>query len=236
MPYRELTSLIKSSRGVVGAKVLNKMRDRTEEIYADVIVNAAGPWAGRIAQMAGADVEIMPTAGVMGVTQFQLVNHILNRMRPPSDGDIIIPYSQNVSITGTTVSIVEDPDSFVASEDDLQLLLDEGSAMVPKLRELGFSRYYASIRPLLRLRGEGDWYGVPAGLKDVAEVYTVGDEFENKVVYYDTLGNAVEVKGHDQFSEMVRQMSLYPMVVVFHRFALLSLPVNTTVGRFLEYL
>ncbi|MGC8569327.1 MAG: FAD-dependent oxidoreductase [Nitrososphaeria archaeon] len=159
MPYREVTSLIKSSSGVVGAKVFNRIRDRTEEIYADVIVNAAGPWAGRIAQMAGADVEIMPTAGVMGVTQFQLVNHILNRMRPPSDGDIIIPYSQNVSITGTTVSIVEDPDSFVASEDDLQLLLDEGSAMVPKLRELGFSRYYASIRPLLRLRGEGERAG-----------------------------------------------------------------------------
>jgi len=154
LPYREVTGLIKEGHDVKGVQVLNKVKNQTEEIKADITVNAAGPWAAKIAKMAGVDVEIMPTAGAMGVTREQLVNHIINRMRLPSDGDIIIPYTANVSITGTTASIIEDPDNFKISKEDLQLLIDEGSMMVPKLKELGFARYYASIRPLLKVKGK----------------------------------------------------------------------------------
>jgi glycerol-3-phosphate dehydrogenase len=153
-PFREVKSLKKEGSTVTGVKVLNKIRNMMEEIDADLIVNAAGPWSGKIAQMAGVEVEIMPTAGVMGVTEAQLVRHIVNRMRLPSDGDIIIPYTSNVSITGTTATLIEDPDNFSVQKEELELLLNEGSMMVPKLKEFGFKRYYASIRPLLKVKGE----------------------------------------------------------------------------------
>jgi glycerol-3-phosphate dehydrogenase len=72
-------------------------------------------------------------------------------MRPPSDGDIVIPYVDNYSIVGTTATLVDDPDKVELSKEDLELLLDEGSQMFPSLRELGFHRTFASVRPLLRV-------------------------------------------------------------------------------------
>jgi len=143
-------SFNKDGSKVTGVKVFNKLKNREEEIDADLFVNAAGPWSANVAKMAGIDIEIMPTAGAMGVSGFQFVNHLINRMRLPSDGDIIIPYVSNVTISGTTVTPIDDPDNFSAQEEELQLLLDEGSMMVPKLKGLGFKRNYASIRPLLK--------------------------------------------------------------------------------------
>jgi len=167
-PFREVKSFNKDGSSVTGVKVFNKLKNREEEIDADLFVNAAGPWSANVAKMAGIDVEIMPTAGAMGVSDFQLVNHIINRMRLPSDGDIIIPYARNVTITGTTVTLTDDPDNFSVQEEDLQLLLDEGSMMVPKLKDLGFKRHYASIRPLLK--GEG-----AKGGRDASRTFDIFD-------------------------------------------------------------
>jgi glycerol-3-phosphate dehydrogenase len=126
------------------------------DVSCRAIVNAAGPWAGRVAALAGVGVEVVPTAGVMGVAPANLTRHILNRMRPPSDGDIIVPYASGASIVGTTAKLVEDPEDIEVTDDDEKILLEEGSAMVPALKSIGFSRFYASARPLI-MRGGEEW-------------------------------------------------------------------------------
>jgi len=126
------------------------------EISCRAVVNASGPWAGRVASLAGVEVDVVPTAGVMGVAPANLTRHIINRMRPPSDGDIIVPYESGASIVGTTAKLVEDPDNIEVAEEDANILLEEGSALVPALRTPGFSRLYASARPLIR-RGGDEW-------------------------------------------------------------------------------
>jgi glycerol-3-phosphate dehydrogenase len=126
------------------------------DVSCRAIVNAAGPWAGRVAALAGVGVEVVPTAGVMGVAPANLTRHILNRMRPPSDGDIIVPYASGASIVGTTAKLVEDPEDIEVKDDDEKILLEEGSAMVPALKSIGFSRFYASARPLI-MRGGEEW-------------------------------------------------------------------------------
>jgi glycerol-3-phosphate dehydrogenase len=154
-PYREVTSFLKEGGRISGVRIYDRIRSKTEEFLGEITINATGPWAGKIAQLAGVTVEVISFAGVMGVVPAKLCNHVVNRMRIPSDGDIMIPYGDDCSIMGTTATLVDDPDEFEFSEEDTSLLLDEGSELFPELRKLGFRRMYASVRPLLKV-GEGD--------------------------------------------------------------------------------
>ena len=122
------------------------------EVESKLLINAAGPWAPKISAMHSPEskiIELMPTVGIMLVYDKKLNKMVLNRLRPPSDGDIIVPYYET-SILGTTAQVVEDPDNFEVAEEDLQYLIEEGSAMVPKLLEIKPKRYYYSVRPLLK--------------------------------------------------------------------------------------
>lgn len=133
---------------ISGSKIITERG----EIESKLVINAAGPWAPRISAMHSNEskvVELMPTIGVMLVYNQKLNNMVLNRLRPPSDGDILVPY-YDTSILGTTAQVVEDPDNAEIADEDIQYLIEEGSAMVPKLLELKPKRYYYSVRPLLK--------------------------------------------------------------------------------------
>jgi glycerol-3-phosphate dehydrogenase len=151
-PYREVTGFSKKDGETIdGVRAYNTIKAHTEDFHSDLIINAAGPWAGRVAQLAGVAVEAISFAGVMGVVPARLCSHVVNRMRPPSDGDIVIPYIDNYSIVGTTATLVDDPDKIETSKEDLDLLFDEASQIFPALRDLGFCRTFASVRPWLKV-------------------------------------------------------------------------------------
>ncbi|KUO89255.1 MAG: FAD-dependent oxidoreductase [Caldivirga sp. CIS_19] len=121
-------------------------------IKAGVIAVAAGPWTYRVVKMAGIDVDMMPTMGVMVVYQRRLTRRVINRLRKPSDGDILVPYG-STSIMGTTAVMMEDPDNLSISDDDIKFLTSEGSQMVPLLIKTSVIRAYASVRPLIKMQG-----------------------------------------------------------------------------------
>ncbi|WP_243679136.1 FAD-dependent oxidoreductase [Vulcanisaeta distributa] len=84
---------------ITNARIKDNIKGDVKRVNARVFVNAAGPWAGRVAGMAGISVDVMPTMGVMVVYRRRLTRRVINRMRPPSDGDILVPYG-SVSIMG----------------------------------------------------------------------------------------------------------------------------------------
>ena len=131
--------------GVDGKSMVVKT-DRGE-ISSKLLVNAAGPWTNKVSRMYGREPSIIPAIGLMLVYDGRLVEHVINRMRPPSDGDILLPFYAK-SILGTTAQVVEDIDKVDIEDDDVQYLVEEGSAMVPALRERKYSRLYWSARPL----------------------------------------------------------------------------------------
>lgn len=118
------------------------------DIETKVVVNAAGPWANKILQMYSKEVNMMPALGVMLVYDARIVHRVINRLRPPSDGDIILPFYQK-TIVGTTAQLVEDVDDVEILPEDIQLLVDEGSKMVPILARMVYRRSYYSARPLI---------------------------------------------------------------------------------------
>jgi sarcosine oxidase subunit beta len=56
----EVRDVVLREGRVVGVEVSGPETDGTERIEADVVVNAAGPWARRVATMAGLDIPVAP--------------------------------------------------------------------------------------------------------------------------------------------------------------------------------
>ncbi|MCS7135914.1 MAG: FAD-dependent oxidoreductase [Nitrososphaerota archaeon] len=154
--YNEVVGLLREGRRVLGVKVLDKINNVVYEEKAEVSVVAAGPWSEKIANMAKIqNVKMVLTAGTMAVVPYRLSKRVINKMRAPSDGDIVVPYYNN-SIVGTTAYIVEDPDNYTVPPEDVEFLMEEGSAIFPAIKKIGFSRLYSSVRPLISLGEEID--------------------------------------------------------------------------------
>ena len=97
-----------------------------------MIVNATGPWAGELAAMAGVDVPVVPTAGVMVAVGGRFVDRVVNRLDAPSDGDIVLPQRQTVVI-GTS-SGGRRPRSCHDPAEHVGLMFERGQ-LVPAVRD-----------------------------------------------------------------------------------------------------
>ncbi len=146
--YTEVTELICSGKSVTGVKVKNYRTGKTETLGADLVVNAAGPWAGNVALKAGVKVPVSPTAGVMVVLDGRLSNMVLNRLNKPSDGDIVVP-QRATSIIGTTSWTVEDPDLIPIPPDHVTKMIAQGEQLMPAVRKIPLRAKMAVARPLI---------------------------------------------------------------------------------------
>lgn len=139
-------------------------------VEADIVVNAAGAWAGQIASMAGIHIDMLYSKGSLLVTQNRLTQRVVNRLRKATDADILVP-GGTVSILGTTSIRTETPDNLHPEVDEVDLIIDEGAAMIPELQSVRYIRAYCGVRPLIGPRGTGDDRNVSRGfaLMDHAE-------------------------------------------------------------------
>ena len=152
--FTEVTDFLCSGRYVTGVKVRDHGTGATETLEADLVVNAAGPWVGDIAAMAGVSVPVKPTAGVMVTLDGRLNNMVLNRLNKPSDGDIIVP-QRATSIIGTTSWAVEDPDLIPVPPDHVAKMISQGELLVPTVRQMPIRAKVAAARPLI-VKGGAD--------------------------------------------------------------------------------
>ncbi len=147
-PYIEVTELLLHNGLVSGAAVRDHVTGKTGEIHADVVVNAAGPWSGKVAAMAGASVPIRPSPGVLLALRGRFCNMVINRMHKSGDGDIVVP-QRGLSIVGTTSWVVEDPDELTVPEDHVERMYAEGSKLIPALRHAARRAAWSAARPLV---------------------------------------------------------------------------------------
>jgi glycerol-3-phosphate dehydrogenase len=116
-------------------------------LSADVVVNAAGPWADRVAGLAGAGVSLRPTRGVLVAVEHGGIGPVVNRCRPPADGDMVVP-RDGEAVLGTTSVAVDDPDEFATEDWEVQRTIAECAALIPALAEAPVEQTYWGVRPL----------------------------------------------------------------------------------------
>lgn len=137
---------------VTGVKVYDRTSGTREEIPADIVVNATGAWAGQVAALANADVPVKPTPGIMVAYDQRLSERVINRLCPPSDGDIVLP-QRRMMVVGTTSFEVEDLDYVPVTEDQIELMLERATELLPGIAQTKMRGAYMATRPLI---GGGD--------------------------------------------------------------------------------
>jgi len=153
--YMEVLELVAAQRVVSGALVRDHVTGKVGEIRADLVVNATGPWSEKVAAMAGVDVPISPSPGVMLALRGRLCNMVVNRLHRSGDGDIIVP-QRALSIVGTSSWTVEDPEELDVPEDHVRRMYEEGVKLIPAVRQAEFRAAWSAARPLIGSRGAAD--------------------------------------------------------------------------------
>lgn len=149
LAYHEVEKLlINGQRRVVGALVWDRTSGVREELHADLVVSATGAWAGKIAEMAGVNVPVLPTPGVMVAFEKRLTNRVINRLCEPDDGDIILPQRRFV-VVGTTSFEVTDVDYVPVDDGQVQMMVERGADLLPEIARLPYRGSYMSSRPLI---------------------------------------------------------------------------------------
>lgn len=121
---------------------------KIEHLACDQVINAAGVWAGQIAKLALVDLDMVFDKGSMIVFKDQFSQRVINRCRPEDDGDLLVPHAGQ-SIMGTTARVITDPDDNRPTQEEIDVLISEGSAMIPAIQSARAVRIYAGVRPLL---------------------------------------------------------------------------------------
>lgn len=122
--------------------------NQSREVPCDFLINAAGVWAGRVAEMTGISLPITPDKGSMIVFDRSYTKVLINRIRVrPGNGDIVVNALTH-SILGTTSRPSQDLDEHSVTEEEVEELLQEGRVMVPSMSRSHMAYAYAGVRPL----------------------------------------------------------------------------------------
>jgi len=124
-------------------------------VEADQVVNAAGAWAKMVASLAGASIEMVYAKGSLLILNSRISRRVINRLRPSSNADILVP-GGTVSILGTTSVRIDNLDDIRPTLSEVDAIITEAKAMLPVLAGARYLRAYAGVRPLFGSGEDGD--------------------------------------------------------------------------------
>ena len=168
-PFTEVTGLLRSGGRVTGVVACDHVTGAEVALAADLVVNATGPWCGRLAAMAGAAVPVRPSPGVLLALAGRLCDLVVNRLHPAGDGDIVVP-QRGLSIVGTSAWTVEDPDDLQVPEEHVQAMYREGARLVPAVAAAAERAAWSAARPLIGAAG-----GASGGGRELSRTFRCFD-------------------------------------------------------------
>lgn len=134
---------------VVAASIVDVRSGQSRRIGAEMVINSAGPWARSVAELAGIRLPVVLSKGSLIAMATRLVHTVVNRCRPPQDGDVIVPIG-TVAVLGTTDFEVDNPADHSIQDWEVDRLMAEGEVLIPSLAEHRALRAWAGVRALYR--------------------------------------------------------------------------------------
>ncbi len=155
-PHTEVIQFEIDQGRIQAALCRNNKNGDLLRIEAKQFVNGGGAWAMNIARLAGCeDVNLLYSKGTLLVSHDRIATHVINRLRPPSDGDILVP-GGTVSILGTTSVRSKELEDVRPTIPEIDKNVLEGAAMIPSLMNARYIRAFSRVRPLLQSSGDSD--------------------------------------------------------------------------------
>jgi len=148
--FSEVDNFILDGLGhVKGVRYKDRSANQPKEMFADIVINAAGVWAGEVLGKVGnIHLPIKPTPGVMVAYDQRLCHRVINRLNEPGDGDIIVPQRKMITV-GTTSFAAEDLDYIPVYADQVKLMFDRGCELIPAIKNTKERGAFMASRPLL---------------------------------------------------------------------------------------
>jgi glycerol-3-phosphate dehydrogenase len=147
-PFTEVMAVTMTGRTVSGVQVRDHAAGRDYEIGADVVVNAGGPWAGKVAALAGVAVPMVISPGVLVAVRGRHCNMAVSRLGAPGDGDLVLP-QRGLTVVGTSAWIADDPDDLAVPADHVETILQKSAELVPAIARAEIRAAWSAARPLV---------------------------------------------------------------------------------------
>ena len=157
--FTKVVGFEKSNQKIQTTRLKNIITGEELVIEAEQVVNATGAWAGVVAGLAGATIDIIYSKGSLIVTHNRITDRVVNRLRPSASADILVP-GGTVSILGTTSIRIDDLDQIYPTVEEVDDMVGEAVKMIPALETVRYIRAYAGVRPLVGSRSASDDRGV----------------------------------------------------------------------------
>lgn len=157
--FNEVVGFEISSKKIRAVRLENVITGEETIIEAEQVINASGAWAGVVAALAGAAIDIIYSKGSLIVTHNRITDRVINRLRPSASADILVP-GGTVSILGTTSIRIDNLDQIYPTVAEVDDMVGEAVKMMPDLETTRYIRAYAGVRPLVGSRSASDDRGV----------------------------------------------------------------------------
>jgi glycerol-3-phosphate dehydrogenase len=146
----EVIELLRTAGGrVAGARVRDRLSGDEWHIEADLVMNATGPWAPKLAALAGVEVRLRPAKGIHLVFE-RRVSQLAVYARGIDGRDMFtFPHEQN-SMAGTTDDdFYGDLDRIDVTEDEVEYVLQAMERSIPSVRSHRVLHTIQAVRPTL---------------------------------------------------------------------------------------
>lgn len=155
LPYTEVEGFLMQGNRVTGVRVWDRVTGERFDLRADMVVNAAGPWADKVSSMAGIRIPLSLSPGIHVIIGRRFTQRIVNLMHRPSSGDFATP-ERNQTILGTTSWTVADCDQLRPPPDHIAFLLQAGATIIPAIARYPIHAINAAARPLIAQPGASE--------------------------------------------------------------------------------
>lgn len=153
--YTQVEEFLVQGNRVTGVKAWDRVTGERFDVRADMVVNAAGPWADKVSTLAGIRIPLSLSPGAHVIIGKRFTQRIVNLMHRPSSGDFATPV-RNQTILGTTSWTVADCDQLRPPPDHIDYLLQAGATIIPAIAGYPIHSINAAARPLIAQPGASE--------------------------------------------------------------------------------
>jgi glycerol-3-phosphate dehydrogenase len=147
---------------IVGAELKDALTGRSFPVRARVVINATGPWADKLRQLADPQAKpiVRPSKGIHLVYPDLGFKHALLLSAPKDDRVFFVIPWRGMSLIGTTdTDYAGDPSAAAAESDDIEYLIRETNSCLPglNLKKEQMIASFAGVRPLVAEEKKDPW-------------------------------------------------------------------------------
>jgi glycerol-3-phosphate dehydrogenase len=150
LTHTEVLEILRDASGrVTGARLRDRIRGDEAIVEAELVMNATGPWAPRLAELAGEELRLRPGKGIHLVFERRVSNLAIYAKGVDGRDMFTFPHEQN-SMAGTTDDdYYGDLDRIDVIEDEVAYVLQAMERSIPSIRERRVLHAISGVRPTL---------------------------------------------------------------------------------------